>query len=48
MDSLNLYSKEVNKVSDELESGSLGGEDDCIIDFTTNEVMFVFIYVYEL
>jgi len=48
MDSLNLYSEKVNKVSDELESGSLGGEDDCIIDFTIDEVMFVFIYVYEL
>jgi len=49
MDSLCLYSEEVNKVSGELESGCLVREEDCIIDFTTDKVeCFVFVYVYEM
>jgi len=41
MDSLCRYLEEVNKVSDindEHETGSLVREEDCILDFTTNEV----------
>ena len=51
MDSLCLYSEEVNKVSGELESGCSVREKDCIIDFTTDKVkffVFVFVYVYEM
>ena len=33
MDGLCIYSEEVNKASD-----SLGREEDCILDFTTNKV----------
>jgi len=44
MDSLCIYSEEVNKVSD-----SLVREEDCIPDFTTDKVkLFVFVYVYEM
>ena len=51
MDSICLYSEEVNKVSGEPESGSLVREEDCIINFTTDKVkcfVFVFVYVYEM
>jgi len=51
MDSLCLYSEEVNKVSGELESGCFVREEDCIIDFTTDKVkcfVFVFVYAYEM
>jgi len=51
MDSLCLYSEEVNKVSGELESGCFVREEDCIIDFTTDKVkcfVFVFFYAYEM
>jgi len=45
MDSLCLYSEEVNKVSGELESGCLVREEDCIIDFRIDKVKcFVFVF----
>ena len=52
MNSLCIYSEKVNKVSDinhEHETGFLVREEDCILNFTTDEVKwFVFVYVYEM